>query len=77
MKLIFASVFIREIDVEAFGAAARLNPDRSTGTLLRSAGASVAYRAAIGAVPVSLVYQYAHRFDQGLGDLHFLALELN
>lgn len=77
---LFPPYFIRQIDVEAFGSIARLNPDRrlnSSSPLLRAAGASVSYRSAIGIIPFSVVYQYAHRFDQGLGDLHFVALELN
>lgn len=74
---LFPAYFIREVDLEVFGSVAQLNPDRTSGTMLSAAGASLAYRAAVGVFPVSLVYQYSHRFNQGLGDLHFVTLEFN
>lgn len=71
---LFPAYFIRQVDVEAFGTLSKVDPDRSSGFWLRSAGGALFYRAAIGNLPVSVMYQYAYRFDQGLGNLHIFGI---
>jgi hypothetical protein len=66
---LFPSFFMRQIDVEAFGSAALT--DNTSATWARAAGASVFFRALFGgALPVSLYYQFAYRFDFALPPLH-------
>jgi hypothetical protein len=65
---LFPSIFFRQVDVELFGSAALTN---GTATWARAAGGSVIFRALLGgAIPVSLSYQFAYRFDFGLPPLH-------
>ncbi|MGZ3460010.1 MAG: hypothetical protein ACXU86_16070, partial [Archangium sp.] len=67
------SFFISELDVEGFGSWARtdLRDDH------RAAGAALYLQTTFGqAVSVSLFYQYARRFDDGLGDLHLVGIAL-
>jgi hypothetical protein len=68
---LFPSLFIRQIDLEVFGDGA-VTTDRS---LHRSAGGAIFLRTLWGgAVPVTIYYQIAQRFDDGLGVLHIFAL---
>lgn len=80
---LFPAYFIRQVDVEAFGSAAMLDPNKrrdptstTNGLLLRGAGGALHYRASIGNAPVTLVYQFAYRFDQGLGAEHIFGIQL-
>lgn len=67
------SLFIRQVDMEAFGAAAITESQ-----VARSAGASLAIRAAFGGVlPLSLTYQFAWRFDFGLPPLHVVGISFD
>lgn len=67
------SFFARQIDVEVFGAAALTN----RGSWMRAAGGATTFRFTImDALPVSITYQYAWRFDFGRGGLHTVSLSL-
>ncbi|WP_375765455.1 hypothetical protein NR798_27500 [Archangium gephyra] len=67
------SFFISQVDLEAFGSWARTDLRDNH----RAAGGALYLRTTFGqAVPLSLFYQYARRFDDGLGDLHLLGLSL-
>jgi hypothetical protein len=67
------SFFISHLELEAFGAWARTDWRADH----RAAGGAVFLRTNFGqAVPVSLFYQYARRFDDGLGHLHLLGISL-
>jgi hypothetical protein len=69
--------FIRQLDVEAFGTTARLDPTRSGGEWLNAAGAQAALRTQFGSLlPLSLVYQFAWRFRDDLGPLHVVGVAL-
>ena len=70
---IFPSLFFRQVDLEAFGAAAVTESQ-----VARSAGASVSFRTSIGGfIPVSLTYQFAWRFDFGLPPLHVIGFSFD
>jgi len=67
------SFFISQLELEAFGAWARtdLRDDH------RAAGGALYLRTNFGqALPMSLFYQYARRFDDGLGHLHLVGIAL-
>jgi hypothetical protein len=67
------SFFLRQIDVEAFGSGAV-----TESTTLKAAGAALTFRTSFGGiVPISLRYQFAWRFDYGLGPLHVFSLTLD
>ncbi|MHB8877596.1 MAG: hypothetical protein ACYC8T_28225 [Myxococcaceae bacterium] len=71
---VLPSFLLRQVDVELFGSAAYTdNPHSST---LRAAGGAVFVRLAISYVPLSLYYQVAVRFDEGLPVLHLFGLAL-
>jgi hypothetical protein len=70
---IFPSLFFRQVDVEAFGSAAVTETQ-----VARSVGAALYLRTTFaGLLPVSLVYQFAWRFDFGLPPLHVLAFSFD
>ncbi len=67
------SAFFRQVELEAFGAAAAT--DNPKATWARAAGASIALRTVFGGgFPVTLGYQFAWRFDFGLAPLHVVSL---
>ncbi|MFP2924724.1 hypothetical protein ACLESO_05800, partial [Pyxidicoccus sp. 3LG] len=70
---IFPSLFVSDFEVEGFGSIARTDNRDNHGAV----GASTMLHLTFGqAVPVSLFYQYAYRFDRGLGPLHLFGLGL-
>lgn len=70
---LFPSLFFRQVDVEGFGAGAMT--DATGGRWARSAGAALVIRTLWGgALPASLSYQFAWRFDHGLPPLHSVSL---
>lgn len=70
---LFPSIFFRQLDLEAFGAAALTESQ-----VARSAGAAVSLRTTIGGfIPVSLTYQFAWRFDFGLPPLHVIGISFD
>ncbi|MGQ0505569.1 MAG: hypothetical protein ACT4TC_09635 [Myxococcaceae bacterium] len=72
---LFPSFFVRQMDLELFGQAAYVQ-GASQGWR-RSAGAALALRTTWGdALPVSLFYQFAYRFDGALPPLHGIGLAL-
>lgn len=71
---LFPSFFARQFDFEGFGTAAVT----AQGEWLRSAGGAASFRFTImDALPITVTYQYAWRFDFNRGGLHtiFFALE--
>lgn len=65
---VLPSFFVRQIDVEAFGAAALIEGPQNW---LRSAGAAISLRTVLGgSFGLSLFYRFAYRFDFGLPPLH-------
>ncbi|NOJ79724.1 hypothetical protein HNV28_15485 [Myxococcus xanthus] len=70
---LFPSLFVRDVGVEAFGSLARTDNRANHAAV----GASASLHLTFGqAVPVSLYYQYAYRFEQGLDHLHLIGLGL-
>jgi hypothetical protein len=70
---VLPSFFISQVELEAFGSWARTDLRHDH----RAAGAALYVRTTFGqAAPVSLFYQYARRFDDGLGDLHLVGFAL-
>ena len=68
---LFPSFFLRQVDVEGFWDSA-ITLDRRWH---RVAGGAIYLRTAFSsALPVSLVYQFAYRFDDALGPTHQVAL---
>ena len=62
---LFPSVFFRQLDVEAFGSGAHV--DDAERPWHRAVGASARFRMTFGqALPVTLYYQFAYRFDDHL-----------
>ncbi|MET0403674.1 MAG: hypothetical protein ABW123_14780 [Cystobacter sp.] len=67
------SFFISQVEAELFGAWARTDGRADH----RSAGGALFLRTRFGQTyPVSLFYQYARRFDDGLGNLHLVGISL-
>jgi hypothetical protein len=67
------SFFISQLELEAFGSWARTDLRDNH----RAAGGAIFLRTTFGqALPLSLFYQYARRFDDGLGNLHMVGLAL-
>lgn len=65
------SFFISELNFEAFGSWARTDLSQNH----RAAGAALFLNTTLGqALPFSIFYQYARRFDDGLGDLHLVGV---
>jgi hypothetical protein len=72
---LFPSFFLRQVDLEGFGSWARTR-GFDTGNH-RVAGAAINLRTLWGgAAPASLFYQFAYRFDDGLGPYHLLGIAL-
>ncbi|WP_323378886.1 hypothetical protein [Pyxidicoccus xibeiensis] len=70
---ILPSLFVSDFEMEGFGSVARTDNRDNHGAV----GGSAALRLTFGqTVPVSLFYQYAYRFDRGLGDLHLFGFGL-
>lgn len=70
---IFPSIFFRQLDLEAFGAAAVTESQ-----VARSVGASASFRISMGGfIPISLTYQFAWRFDFGLPPLHVIGFSFD
>ncbi|MFE8597997.1 TolB family protein [Archangium violaceum] len=67
------SFFISQVELEAFASWARTDLRDNH----RAVGGALYLRTTFGqAVPLSLFYQYARRFDDGLGDLHLVGFAL-
>ena len=67
------SLFLKQIDFEAFGVAA--HTDNPTDPWLRAAGGGVFLRATMmQELPITLFYQVAARFDENLPPLHLFGL---
>jgi hypothetical protein len=67
------SFFFRQIDLEAFGSAAITETQSA-----KAVGAAIFFRTQFaGLLPVSLVYQFAWRFDFGLPPLHVVAVSFD
>jgi hypothetical protein len=67
------SLFVNQLEVEGFGSWARTDFERD----LRAAGGAVRLQMTLGSlVPIGLYYQYAARFDRGLGPLHLVGVSL-
>ncbi len=65
------SLFVNQLEVEAFGSWARTDFRNN----LRAAGGAARLQLTIGSlVPLGIYYQYAQRFDRGLGPLHLVGL---
>ncbi|NVI96537.1 hypothetical protein HV824_00160 [Myxococcus sp. AM009] len=70
---LFPSLFVRDVGFEAFGSMARTDNRANHAAV----GASTHLNLTFGqAVPVSLFYQYAYRFEQGLDHLHLIGFGL-
>jgi hypothetical protein len=70
---LFPSFFISQVELEAFGSWARTDLRNDH----RAAGGALFLRTTFGqSASVSLFYQYARRFDDGLGDLHLVGIGL-
>ncbi|HEY1087656.1 MAG TPA: hypothetical protein VGE37_08175, partial [Archangium sp.] len=70
---ILPSFFFRQIDLEAFGSAAITETQSA-----KAVGAAIFFRMQFaGLLPVSLVYQFAWRFDFGLPPLHVVAVSFD
>ncbi|SEL20597.1 hypothetical protein SAMN05444354_104273 [Stigmatella aurantiaca] len=68
---LFPSLFVSQLELEGFGAWARTDAKAD----FRSAGGAARLRLTLGqTVPVSIYYQYAHRFDANRQPLHFVGL---
>ncbi|MCP3100882.1 hypothetical protein LZ198_18585 [Myxococcus sp. K15C18031901] len=67
------SLFISNLELEAFGTFARTDLRDNH----RAAGGAATLEFTLGqALPLSVFYQYAHRFEDGLGDLHLFGFGL-
>ncbi len=70
---ILPSLFVSDFEVEGFGSLARVDNRNNLGAV----GGAASLRLTFGqAVPVTLFYQYAWRFERGLGDLHLFGVGL-
>lgn len=70
------SFFMRQVDLELFGAGAYVTG--SNPTWLRAAGGQLAIRTTIGQMlPISLAYQLSVRFDQALSPLHTVSISFD
>jgi hypothetical protein len=67
------SLFVNQFEVEGFGSWARTDFRDN----LRSAGGAARLQLTLGGLlPIGLYYQYAQRFDRGLGPLHLVGVSL-
>ncbi|MBI3184890.1 MAG: PD40 domain-containing protein [Myxococcales bacterium] len=72
---VLPSLFVRQVDLEAFGSAAVT--DSPSTPNLRAAGGALFLRAALmQLVPLSAYYQLSFRFDAGLPPLHVVGLSV-
>ncbi|WP_223758248.1 hypothetical protein [Myxococcus sp. RHSTA-1-4] len=70
---VLPSLFVSDFEVEGFGSVARVDNRNNLGAV----GASAALSLTFGqAVPLSLFYQYAYRFERGLDHLHLFGVGL-
>ncbi|QRK04842.1 hypothetical protein JQX13_32075 [Archangium violaceum] len=77
LAYILPSVHFRELDLEGFAQAA-LAVDNAGRHWHRVAGGAAFFRLNVGGYfPVSLYYQFAHRFDDGLKPLHTFGLSFD
>jgi hypothetical protein len=70
---VFPSLFVSDFEVEGFGSVARVDNRNNLGAVGASARLSLTFGQA---VPVSLFYQYAYRFERGLDELHLFGFGL-
>jgi hypothetical protein len=67
------SLFVSDFEVEGFGTLARTDLRDN----YRAVGGAASLHLTLGqAIPLSFFYQYAYRFDRGLGHLHLVGLGL-
>ncbi|MGI5861042.1 MAG: hypothetical protein ACOX6T_03185 [Myxococcales bacterium] len=73
---LFPSIFLREIDIEAFASSSRIW--REVAPVWRhAAGGAVSLRMALmGSAPVSLFYQFAYRWDAAAAPLHLVGVSI-
>ncbi len=70
---LFPSLFVSQVELEAFGSWARTDLRDNH----RAVGGALFLRTTFGqTASMSLFYQYARRFDDGLGDLHLVGIAL-
>ena len=68
------SLFVRQVDVELFVEGAYTN---TASPLHRVVGGALLLRTTLGsALATTLFYQYAQRFDDGLGGFHYFGVSL-
>ncbi len=70
---VLPSLFVSDFEVEGFGSLARVDNRNNLGAVGASASLSLTFGQAI---PVSIFYQYAYRFERGLDDLHLVGFGL-
>lgn len=70
---VLPSLFVSDFEMEGFGTVARVDNRNNLGAV----GGAASLRLIFGqAVPVTLFYQYAWRFEPGLNDLHLFGVGL-
>ncbi|RKH83505.1 hypothetical protein D7Y21_26365 [Corallococcus sp. AB045] len=68
---VLPSLFISQVELDAFGSLARTDNRANHAAV----GGSATLRLSVGqAYALSFFYQYAHRFDDGFGDLHVIGM---
>ncbi|NRD67814.1 hypothetical protein HRD49_39405, partial [Corallococcus exiguus] len=68
---VLPSLFVSQLELDAFGSLARTDNRTNHGAV----GGSATLRLTMGqAYALSFFYQYAHRFDDGFGDLHIIGM---
>ncbi|MBZ4371196.1 hypothetical protein [Corallococcus sp. AS-1-6] len=68
---VLPSLFVSQVELDAFGSLARTDNRDNHGAV----GGSATLRLSVGqAYALSFFYQYAHRFDDGFGDLHLIGM---
>ncbi|MBN9684932.1 MULTISPECIES: hypothetical protein [unclassified Corallococcus] len=68
---VLPSLFVSQVELDAFGSLARTDNRANHGAV----GGSATLRLTMGqAYALSFFYQYAHRFDDGFGDLHLIGM---
>ncbi|MHA7631425.1 hypothetical protein [Corallococcus sp. M7] len=68
---VLPSLFVSQVELDAFGSLARTDNRDNHGAV----GGSATLRLTVGqAYALSFFYQYAHRFDDGFGDLHLIGM---
>ncbi len=70
---LFPSLFVSNLQLEVFGTLARTDNRDNHGAF----GTALSLQSTIGqSVPFSIFYQFARRYDDGLGDLHLVGFGL-